>query len=75
MSTKERLLQEIEQLDEAELEALFAWVQQFLEQKSEGSPVGFLERLSEIRISGPEDLSENFDLYLRGEKSIDAAPR
>ena len=73
MSTKELLLREIEQLDEEELTALFVLVQQFLEEKDESATVGFLERLSEIRISGPEDLSENFDLYLRGEKSIDAA--
>ena len=75
MTTKELLLQRIEQLDEEELAALFALVQQFLEQKDEGATVGFLERLSEIRISGPEDLSKNFDLYLRGEKLIDSAPR
>lgn len=75
MSTKERLLQEIEQLDEEELEALFALVQRFLEERNDSATVGFLERLSEIHISGPEDLSENFDLYLRGEKSLDAAPR
>lgn len=75
MTTKELLLQQIEQLDEEELDVLFALVQQFLEQRSDSSPAGFLERLSEIRISGPEDLSENFDLYLRGEKTIDAASR
>lgn len=62
MTTKELLLQQIEQLDEEELDVLFTWVQQFLEQKKEGDQTGFLERLSEIRISGPEDLSENFDL-------------
>ncbi len=75
MTTKELLLRQIEQLDEEELDALFAWVQQFLEQKKEDDQTGFLERLSEIRISGPEDLSENFDLYLRGEKSFDTATR
>lgn len=75
MTTKDLLLKEIEQLDEEELEALFALVQQFLEQRSADQTVGFLERLSEIRIDGPEDFSENFDLYLSGEKSIDTPLR
>ncbi len=73
MSTKERLLQEIDQLDEEDLEALFALVQQFLEQKDNAPPGDFLMQLGEIQIDGPEDLSENFDLYLRGEKSLEAA--
>ncbi len=75
MTTKDLLLKEIEQLDEEELGVLFALVQQFLEQRSADQTVGFLERLSEIQIDGPEDFSENFDLYLSGEKSIDAALR
>ncbi len=75
MTTKELLLREIEQLDEEELEALFALVREFLGQKSAGENVGFLELLGEITIDGPEDFSENFDLYLNGEKSIDDAVR
>lgn len=50
-------------------------IQHFLEQRSADPTVGFLERLSEIRIDGPEDFSENFDLYLSGKKSLDAALR
>ncbi len=75
MTTKELLLKEIEQLDEEELEPLFALIHQFLERRGADPAVGFLERLSEIRIDGPEDFSENFDLYLSGEKSLDAALR
>jgi hypothetical protein len=75
MTTKELLLREIEQLNEEELDALFALVQQFLQQKGDDENVGFLERLGEITIDGPEDFSENFDLYLSGEKSLDAALR
>lgn len=75
MTTKELLLKELDQLDEEELKALFALIQQFLEQRSADPGVGFLERLSEIRIDGPEDFSENFDLYLSGEKSLDTALR
>ena len=72
MTTKELLLREIEQLNEEELEALFALVQEFLEQKDNEENVGFLERLGEITIDGPEDFAENFELYLSGEKSLDA---
>ncbi len=75
MTKKELLLKELEQLDEEELDALFSLIQQFLEQRSADSGLGFLERLSEIQINGPEDFSENFDLYLSGEKSLDAALR
>ena len=73
MTTKELLLQGIEQLDEEELEALFALIRQFLEQKENLSADDFLVRLGEIQIDGPEDFAENHDLYLSGEKSIDAA--
>ncbi|MBX7252118.1 MAG: hypothetical protein K1X50_09055 [Candidatus Promineofilum sp.] len=72
MTTKELLLQQIEQLDEEELDALFAWVQQFLEQKTSSPDDDFLVRLGDIQIDGPEDFAENLDLYLSGEKSLDA---
>ncbi len=75
MTTKELLWREIEHLDEDDLEALFVLIRDFLDQKSNDENVGFLERLSEITIEGPEDFSENFDLYLSGEKSLDAALR
>ncbi len=73
MTTKDLLLKELEQLNEEELEALFALIQRFLEQRSSDPNSGFLERLTHIQIDGPEDFSENFDLYLSGEKSIDTA--
>ena len=72
MTTKELLLQEIDQLDEDELEVLFALIRQFLEQKDEMPAGDLLVQLGEIVIDGPEDFAENHDLYLSGEKSIDA---
>lgn len=71
MTTKERLLQEIEQLDDAELEALFTLVRQFLAQLPADEEGNLLERLSSIQIDGPIDFSENLDQYLTGEKAID----
>lgn len=73
MTTKDLLLQEIEQLDEEELEVLFALVRQFLEQKDDTAADDLLVKLGEIQIEGPEDFAENHDLYLSGEKSLDAA--
>lgn len=73
MTTKERLLREIEQLDDEELETLFAFVRQFLEQRDIAPVDDFLIKLGEIQIDGPEDFAENHDLYLSGEKSIDPA--
>ena len=75
MTTKELLLREIEQLNEEELEALFALVREFLDQKDIGQADDILMRIGEIQIDGPEDFAENFDLYLSGEKSLDAALR
>lgn len=73
MTTKELLLREIEQLDELELEALFALVREFLDQKDFESTDDILVQIGEIQIDGPEDFAENHDLYLSGEKSLNAA--
>ena len=50
MTTKELLLREIEQLNEEELEALLAFIQESPEQKGNERLIGFLERRSEITI-------------------------
>jgi hypothetical protein len=72
MTTKERILYELDRLDDQELEIFYRLVEQFLEarQQKTNQP-GFLERLSEIEIDGPVDFSENIDLYLIGEKQLD----
>ena len=72
MTTKERILSEIDVLNEEQLEALYAVIQQFLQiaDKKETSPL--LTQLSQIRIDGPEDFSTNLDMYLSGEKQIDS---
>jgi hypothetical protein len=72
MTTKERILAEIEGLSEEQLEALYALVKQFLQaQRKRPAQPGFLEQLSRIQIDGPEDFAENIDLYLSGEKQFD----
>jgi hypothetical protein len=72
MSTKEKILHELDNLDEEELDALYELVQQFLEtQRAKTTSSPFLEQLSRIQIDGPEDFAENIDLYLTGEKQFD----
>ncbi len=72
MTTKERILHELDRLDDQELESFYRLVEQFLEarQQKTNQP-GFLERLAKIQIDGPVDFSENIDLYLTGEKQLD----
>ncbi len=67
MTTKDRLMREIDQLDEDELQALFALIQEFLAQRVSDDAGTFLERLSNVQIDGPVDFAQNLDLYLAGE--------
>lgn len=75
MTTKEKILQELDNLNEEELEALYQLVQQFLQtwQEKAAQP-SLLERLSQIQIDGPEDFAQNIDLYLAGEKQFAPDP-
>ena len=67
MSTKELILNEIDELNEQELQWLYQLIQRIQEKKPEQ---GFLKRLSQIEIEGPVDFAKNLDLYLSGEKQI-----
>jgi ABC-type amino acid transport substrate-binding protein len=70
MVTKEIIKSELDKVPEECLEAIYEVV------KFYSSPVipsngGFLlSKLKQITINGPEDFSENLDLYLSGEKTI-----
>jgi hypothetical protein len=67
MTTKERVLSEIDKLTEDQLEELYKIVCHFLQEKPAKNS-GFLATLSQIQIDGPEDFAANLDLYLSGEK-------
>jgi hypothetical protein len=72
MTTKDRILHELDRLDEEELEIFYRLIEKFLQaRRQEASQPGFLERLATIQINGPVDFAENIDLYLTGEKQID----
>lgn len=72
MTTKEKILHELNNLKEEELVAFHELVVQFLQSRQQSSTQSnLLEELSKIQINGPEDFSENIDLYLAGEKQFD----
>ena len=73
MTTKEKLLREIEKLDEGQLEELYAVIKQYLHDQ-QNKTEGTLLKLSRIQIDGPEDFAANIDLYLSGEKQIAPNP-
>ena len=65
MTTRERILTEIERIPEAELEELYALIQDFLKRAQEQHrPPGVLSRLKHIRIEAPEDFATNLVQYL-----------
>jgi hypothetical protein len=71
MTTKEKILQELDNLNEEELELFHKLVQQFLQTRREkATQPTLLEQLSHMQIDGPEDFAENIDLYLTGEKQF-----
>jgi hypothetical protein len=72
MTTKEKILCELDNLNEDDLEAFHELVKQFLQTRQQKTiQPSLLERLSHIQIDGPEDFAQNIDLYLTGEKQFD----
>ena len=72
MTTKEKILLELDNLDEEELKTFHELVVKFLQTRQQ-NPVqtNLIEMLRHIQIDGPEDFAENIDLYLTGEKQFD----
>ncbi len=70
MISKELIKSEIEKVPEARLEELYSVVRTYSEPIDNGDVRSFMSKLKEITIEGPEDFSENIDLYLTGEKTI-----
>ena len=65
MITKEKILQELDDLDDEDLEIFYELAQQFLQsRRTKTSGAGLLAGLSQIQIEGPEDFAENINLYL-----------
>ena len=68
MNIREEIIAKVQNLPERVLPEIYEIVEK-LEGK-EYKP-SFMERLGKIKIDGPPDFAENFDLYMSGEKSLD----
>lgn len=71
MITKEEIKSEIERVPEERLAELYRIVQRFTQAKPVPSEPTLMSRLKRIRIVAPPDFSENIELYLSGEKTIE----
>jgi len=71
MSSKERILAEINQLSENDLQALQHWLQSRNSPEPAKGNLSFFERLRKIRIDAPPDFGENFNQYRFGEKRVE----
>jgi hypothetical protein len=71
MITKEEIKSEVEKVPEERLAELYRIVKSFTESKSTSSKPTLMSKLKRVRISAPPDFSENIDLYLTGEKTIE----
>ena len=70
MVTKEIIKSEIERVPEERLEALYEVVKIYSRADTQNNGETLFTKLKKISIDGPEDFSENLDLYLSGEKTI-----
>lgn len=70
MITKEIIKSEVERVPEERLEELYEVVKIYSRAETESNGGALFSKLRNITIDGPEDFSENLDLYLSGEKTI-----
>jgi hypothetical protein len=71
MITKEEIKSEIEKVPEERLAELYQIVRGFTLSKLAATKPTLMSKLRRIRINAPPDFSENIDLYLTGEKTIE----
>ncbi|HKB67719.1 MAG TPA: hypothetical protein VKC61_17810 [Pyrinomonadaceae bacterium] len=70
MVTKEIIKSELDKVPEERLEEVYEVVKRYTRAGAQGNGSSLLSKLKNITIDGPEDFSENLDLYLSGEKTI-----
>lgn len=68
MSTKELIQAELDALSDADLDALYALIKQFVQSKRPAKPRSLMATLRGIQIDAPPDFAANLDLYVSGEK-------
>lgn len=71
MITKEEIKSEIEKVPEERLTELYQIVRRFTQTRRSSSEPTLMSKLKRVRINAPADFSENIDLYLTGEKTIE----
>ena len=71
MVTKEEIKSEIEKVPDERLPELYQIVKRFARPEPATSKPTLMSKLRRVRISAPPDFSENIDLYLSGEKTIE----
>lgn len=72
MVTKEAIKSAVERVPEERLAELYRVVEAFAEAgKPSSSKPSLMSKLRNVRISAPPDYSENIDLYLAGEKTVE----
>ena len=71
MVTKEEIKSEIEKVPDERLPELYQIVKRFAQPGPDSSKPTLMSKLRRISISAPPDFSENIDLYLSGEKTIE----
>lgn len=68
MTVREEIIAKVQNLPENVLPEIYEFVEKIVEKEEKP---GLLKRLQKIKIEGPPDFAENFDLYANGEKSIE----
>lgn len=70
MVTKKLIQSELAQVEEEHLDELYELIRQFIVNKKQTKKQSFMSKLRSIKIDAPEDLAENHDLYINGEKTF-----
>ena len=71
MSTKELIQAELDNLNDEDLETLYALIKQFIQSKHHAQPRSLMAALRGIQIDAPPDFAANLDLYVSGEKRVE----
>jgi hypothetical protein len=68
LTTKELIEAELSRMSEQELDELYKLIKGLIQSRAQVNGQSILVKLQGIQFDGPEDLAENHDLYLSGEK-------
>ena len=72
MTTKELIQAEIDTLSDEHLDELYALIKNFVYARRHAKKQSFMAKLKSINIDAPQDFAANLDLYVSGEKRVEA---